>query len=171
MKTIFAYCPNCKSENISTQNGHKHVCADCKFEYFHNVAAAVMVILQCNNEILFAKRNENPSKGMLDFPGGFMDYNESATETVIREIKEELYFDLAKNEIRFFSSYPNQYLYKNILYHTLDLGFIVTLEKNRISSFNEQEIESIIWIKKNEIAMNEIAFESTKKFISDYLKS
>jgi NAD+ diphosphatase len=169
MKTIFAFCPNCKSETINTENGHKQVCLDCNFQYFHNVAAAVMVVLQTQDELLFVRRNQNPSIGLLDLPGGFVDYNESAKDTVIRELKEELAIDLSQSEMIFFGSYPNQYLYKNVLYHTLDLAFVMTIAKEKNYFFSQEEIQELVWIKKNEIKLDHLAFHSTKKFIADLL--
>ncbi len=170
MKSMFNSCPNCKSEAITTLNGHKYVCGDCDFEYYHNAAASVMVILQDKTEVLLVKRNVNPGKGLLDLPGGFVDHKESATQTVIREIKEELNLDLTEQELSFFGSYPNQYLYKNILYHTLDICFITNIEKNRINTFDKQEIQEVTWYKKEEIRLEDFAFQSTKQVIKDFFK-
>ncbi|MDG6224425.1 MAG: NUDIX hydrolase [Candidatus Thermoplasmatota archaeon] len=40
-------------------------------------------------EILLVKRGAEPYKDMWAFPGGFMEYNESSEETIIREVLEE----------------------------------------------------------------------------------
>ncbi|MFA9289971.1 MAG: NUDIX domain-containing protein [Solirubrobacteraceae bacterium] len=170
MNAIFNYCPKCKSEKIETINGHKYSCKDCGFEYFHNVASSVAVILYNKDEILFTVRNENPGLGLLDLPGGFVDYSENATTTVQRELKEELNIDLLVNDIIFLGSYPNQYLYKDILYHTLDLCFKIEIDKNKILDFNKNEIQTLKWINKKEITLDLFAFTSTKNMILDYIK-
>ena len=40
-------------------------------------------------EVLLITRGEEPAKGLLAFPGGFVDYNEDPMDAAIRELKEE----------------------------------------------------------------------------------
>jgi len=40
-------------------------------------------------QILLIRRGEEPSKGLLAFPGGFVDYNENPEHAAIRELSEE----------------------------------------------------------------------------------
>eukprot|EP01120_Amphizonella_sp_Union-15-10_P005937 TRINITY_DN1831_c0_g1_i2.p1 TRINITY_DN1831_c0_g1~~TRINITY_DN1831_c0_g1_i2.p1 ORF type:complete len:130 (-),score=23.73 TRINITY_DN1831_c0_g1_i2:24-413(-) len=48
--------------------------------------------------MLFVRRKNNPFKGSLAFPGGFVDYGEEPQKAVIRELKEEC--NLEGKEIR-----------------------------------------------------------------------
>ncbi len=41
------------------------------------------------DKVLLIKRKKDPFKGMWALPGGFVEYNETTTDAVIREIKEE----------------------------------------------------------------------------------
>jgi len=47
------------------------------------------IILNENKEILLIKRKNPPFQGMYALPGGFVNYNESVEDAVLREVKEE----------------------------------------------------------------------------------
>ena len=51
--------------------------------------AAVVKYVEGNLQILLIRRADEPSKGLLAFPGGFVDYNENPEDAVIRELGEE----------------------------------------------------------------------------------
>jgi 8-oxo-dGTP diphosphatase len=42
-----------------------------------------------NSKILLVRRKNDPFKGMLSIPGGFMSQGETAEDAMIREAKEE----------------------------------------------------------------------------------
>lgn len=71
-------------------------------------AIAVKCIVFYNDKILLLSKSKNEMIGdletnNLDIPGGRMEYGESATDKVIRELKEET--NLIPNEITLKSSY------------------------------------------------------------------
>ena len=72
-------------------------------------------------ELLVSLRAKEPQKGTLDLPGGFVDCGETAEETLVREIKEELNLEL--KDICYQFSLPNQYLYSGMDIPTLDMFF------------------------------------------------
>jgi 8-oxo-dGTP diphosphatase len=51
--------------------------------------AAVIKYVEAKLQILLIRRAEEPSKGLLAFPGGFVDYNEDPKDAAIRELSEE----------------------------------------------------------------------------------
>lgn len=168
--SIFKFCPNCSSVNIEFVNVRRFECFDCGMVYFHNVAAAVAVIIEQNGKILFTVRNREPRMGMLDLPGGFTDPNESAEETCQRELKEELNIDIPTQDFQYFKSVPNDYNYRGIPYKTEDLIFTAAFPENSLIELEKDEIQSIQWIKKSEINLEEIGFESLRKAIKEYIK-
>ncbi len=118
----FQYCPSCGSRSFASKDDKSMQCGQCGFRYFINEAAAVVALIRNENrEFLFTIRKNDPARGMLDFPGGFVDLGETAEQAVVREIKEELNLDVTT--VSFFGSFPNQYLYGGLLYFTLDLVF------------------------------------------------
>ena len=146
-------------------------CNDCDFVLYHNIAAAVAVIFTFEDKILFTVRNVNPDKGKLDLPGGFIDPNETAEEAACREIKEELGLEISSNKLKYITTAPNNYLYKNVPYRTMDIFYECNLEEDAISVNAKDEIEELVWIKRNEINLDKIGFVSIRKVIGDnYLK-
>lgn len=168
--SFIKFCPNCTSQNISFADLHRFECFDCGMVYYHNVATAVAVIFEREDSILFTVRNREPKLGMLDLPGGFTDPDETAEQTCARELKEELDIDLDLNSFRYFKSQPNNYLYKGIPYKTEDLIFIAQFPENTKIKLEEREIQSVRWIKKSAINLEEIAFDSLRNAVADYLK-
>lgn len=168
MPDFFNYCPKCKSKDISKDDRKFFHCPQCDFVYYHNPGAATAIILEYDGKILFAVRKIDPSKGMLDLPGGFVDYDETVEDAIKREIKEELNIDL--DRINYHKSFPNTYLYKNITYHTIDM--IYTGAIDRIDNITvADDVASIELVPFNEIDFNKIAFVSIKNAIKSFLKS
>ena len=121
--SFFKFCPHCKSQDFSFTDLVKFKCHNCNFEYYHNIAAAVAVVFTFENKILFTVRNEDPDKGKWDLPGGFIDPNENAQEAACREILEELGLPITSSQLRFVTTAPNNYFYKNVPYRTMDIFF------------------------------------------------
>lgn len=167
--TIFKYCPHCCSEHIEFIHNRRFECFDCGMIYFHNVAAAVAVIIEHENKILFTVRNREPKLGSLDLPGGFTDPDETAEQTCQRELKEELNLLFKLSDFTYFSSQPNDYTYRGIPYKTEDLIFTTQFPKNQEIELEDDEIQSIEWIQKSEIDLDEIGFDSLRKAMKSYL--
>ena len=119
MENIFTYCPHCGSKDIEFPNLVRFLCHHCGFVYYHNIAAAVAVIFRREREILFAVRNIDPDKGKLDLPGGFIDPDENAEAAACREVNEELGLEITPSQLKYVTTQPNHYLYKNIPYRYL----------------------------------------------------
>src|SRR5690606_15841092 len=169
--SYFKFCPNCASQNIEFENHRRFECFDCGMVYYQNVAAAVAVIIIRNGEMLFTVRNREPKLGMLDLPGGFTDPDETAEQTCARELKEELNLIIEPQQFKYFQSFPNNYLYKGIPYKTEDLIFVTEFPENTELKLEEDEIQSVKWIKISEINLDEIGFDSLRKAVQAFLVS
>ena len=165
--TNIKYCPFCASPAITAPTENSMKCSSCGFTLFHNTAAATAAILTFDGKIIFVRRGHEPGKGMLDLPGGFVDYNESAEQGILREIKEETGFEV-KN-LKYFSSLPNKYKFKDVTYHTCDLCF--TGEVEDISSYEaSEEVPELILLQPSEINLNDIAFQSLQEMVRRFIK-
>ncbi len=165
---MFEFCPNCAEKKIVFYDNKKWKCRNCSFEYYHNVAGAVAVLLIKDNKILFTVRNNEPQLGKLDLPGGFIDPKESAEECCVRELCEELKINIKKENLKYLGSAPNIYLYKNIIYNTIDLFFLYPFEEE-IKQFDADELKDIQWISLHEILYEKLAFGSQKKILEALL--
>jgi len=156
---IFEYCPSCGSRDIYFDNIKRFRCEACSFTYFHNVAAAAAAVLEYEGKIIAIKRGQEPKKGMLDLPGGFLDPKETAEDGLKREIREELNIEIG--DLKYLGSYPNIYKYKGVLYHTCDLFFHSKINVLPADS-DRTEIEELVLIDPKNIPVDHFAFESTK---------
>lgn len=163
------FCPKCGKETLNWDGEKTLSCKECAFTLYHNCAAAVAVVLKFGDEILLTRRNQEPAKGKLDLPGGFTDPRESAEETCGREILEEMGFEIDQSEVKILATQPNVYRYKDIDYNTLDIFFEYRLHEKPNVNLELKEISETVWINKNELDLEEIAFESQKKFLQKYI--
>jgi len=56
---------------------------------YRNPALAVDAIVIKNGRILLVKRRNDPYKGKMALPGGFVEYGERTEDAVLRELREE----------------------------------------------------------------------------------
>lgn len=162
-------CPQCKTDNLRFIDQRYWHCEHCPFVYFHNTAAAVAAIIECDNKILLTVRSKEPGKGLYDLPGGFVDPNESLEEALTRELYEELQLDIKPSHWQYFSSSPNTYEYKNITYNTQDCAFICRLEKVTELTLEKSEILDAQWLEKDNIPFEKMAFKSLRKALERYV--
>ena len=169
---MFTYCPDCGSRNIVFRNNRVFKCPDCGFTYYHNTAAATGCIIATADGVVLLVRGCEPSKGKLALPGGFVDPGEGALEGLRRELREEIGWEPPPGtEVTLFASFPNVYPYKNIVYNTCDLFF--TLEAPGLSEKDlrlaEGEISGIRFLSPDEIEIESLAFDSTRRAIEAYI--
>lgn len=163
------FCPKCGEKTLQWDGEKKWNCTNCDYVLFHNVAGAVAVLIKSKDEILFTRRNQEPKKGKLDLAGGFVDPKESAEETCVRELFEEMQIKVNPENLKYLASLPNTYEYKNILYNTLDLFYEYEVENKFEVELEISEISETVWLKKDAINLDEIAFDSQRLFLEKYL--
>ena len=171
MNSFFKFCPSCASTHFTFPANRRFLCEDCGFSYYHNIAAAVALVFTFEDKILFTVRNVDPDKGKWDLPGGFIDPNETAEEAACREIREELGLNLQPSDLKYITTSPNNYLYKNVPYRTMDIFYECALPSDVINVAAEDEIQELIWVKRSEIDLEKIGFVSIRNVIGEkYLK-
>ncbi|MBC7556781.1 MAG: NUDIX domain-containing protein [Chryseobacterium sp.] len=162
------FCPKCGHETLIWNGISKLSCSNCDFAMYQNVAAAVAVFIKYQETYLFTRRNKDPKKGYLDLSGGFTDPKESSEITCERELKEELNLDIKKENLKYLGSLPNIYFYKNIKYNTLDLFYLYEIKNETQFKLQLEEISETVWLAKNEIKLEDIAFDSQREFLKNY---
>ena len=165
------FCPKCGEKTLQWDGEKKWNCTNCDYVLFHNVAGAVAVLIKYKDEILFTRRNQEPKKGKLDLAGGFVDPKESAEETCVRELFEEMQIKVNPSKLKYLASLPNTYEYKNILYNTLDLFYEYEVENKFEIKLEISEISETVWLKKSAINLEDVAFDSQRVFLKKYFKS
>lgn len=164
----FKFCPGCGSPQLTKNDMKKIVCNSCDLNLYLNPAAAVSLVLYNEkDEFLIATRAHNPGINLFDLPGGFIDPFETAETAAIREIKEELNIDI--NKLEYISTEVNVYLYKNVEYQTVDIGYACLLPSS-IKMVVDPELKKVDWIHYRNLRSNEFAFPSAYKILQDFCK-
>lgn len=168
---ILKYCPSCGKESLHWDGEKKWSCPNCQFSLYNNVAGAVAVVIRHEDEIYLTRRNRDPKKGKLDLAGGFVDPKESAEETCRRELFEELKLDVDISNLKYLTSLPNVYQYKEIDYNTIDLFYEYSVSEKFEVDLELSEITEALWIPLETLDLEDLAFDSQKKFFKEYLKN
>lgn len=158
------FCPKCGETTLLWDGEKKWSCSHCDFVMYQNVAGAVAVIIRYGDEILFTRRNQEPKKGKIDLAGGFTDPKESAEQTCVRELFEEMKLKIDASKLVYKASLPNVYVYKNIPYNTLDLFYEYEVDSKFAVQLEQSEISETMWIKKSDVKPEDIAFDSQRFF-------
>jgi len=122
----FVHCPRCGAAPLSRVGERAVRCAACGFKFYFNCATAVGALLLYQGKLVLGVRGKEPCKGMLDMPGGFVEFGETAEEALRREVLEE--FNLVISAPAYLLSAPNDYPYAGIVYKTTDLFFVCEVD-------------------------------------------
>lgn len=162
------HCPKCGAEALVWPTSKYFSCADCGFVLYLNIASAVAAIVECQGQLLFGVRKHEPKRGMLDLPGGFVDQGETAEDALRRELQEEL--GLVVPEMRYLFSFPNKYQYSGVEYDTLDLIFLVRLDRlPQLAAADD--LAELLWITPAAVDYDRIGFSSLRQAVQRYLET
>lgn len=130
---------------------------------FKNPAPTVDVIIEKAGKIVLVKRKNEPFKGMLALPGGFVEYGETVEQAAMRETLEETGLKVELKEILGVYSDPKRDPTK----HTLAAVFIAKEVGGKLEA--DDDAEEVEWFDLNEIDFDILAFDHGK-MIKDYIK-
>lgn len=136
----FTYCPHCGQKLIKKEIGDEGLipyCPACNIPMWDVFTTCIIsAVVNEENEIALLRQNYVSATNYVCV-AGVMKFGESAEETVMREVKEEIGLNVEKLE--YIRSYP--YEKKEMLM----LGYKATVKK---ADFNlSQEVDSVEWVK------------------------
>lgn len=139
-KLHFSYCPYCGSKLIGKEIGDEGVipyCENCNIPLWDMFTTSIITaVVNEYNEIALLRQNYVSATKYVCV-AGIMKMGESAEETVIREVKEEIGQDV--ESLEFIKSYP--YEKKEMLM----LGYKATVKKKEFKL--SCEVDSVKWVK------------------------
>ena len=131
---------------------------------YRNPTPTVDVIISRGSEVLLIRRKEDPFKGQLAIPGGFINENETVEQAAIREVMEETTLPIQLIEILGVYSDPKRDPRKHIM-STVFVGEIVG-DKN-IKPIASDDASETAWISIESIRNLSFAFDH-KKILNDF---
>ncbi len=163
----FSFCPRCGTGALERHSEKSVHCPACGFLFFFNTAAAVVALItDQEGSLLVTKRAHNPAQGALDLPGGFVDAHETAEESLIREIREELSLEITS--LRYLFSVPNIYEYSGLRYHTVDMAFACEVRDLNMVRPGD-EVAEIVFLRPEELDVNAFGLKSIKEIIARFI--
>ena len=111
-------------------------------DYKNEFELCVRAIIQQNGKILVCKNKE---KNYYFFPGGHINFGETAKDALERELKEELYISI--KSVSFIGAVENVFREGRKKHHELDLVFNVKAEKVKDKS-KEDHIDFLFFDTK-----------------------
>ena len=156
------FCERCGGPlQWSVVEGKDHqTCGHCGWVVYIDPKVAAGVILALNGEIVLLKRGVEPSVGKWVFPGGYVDAGEPTEKAAAREALEEVGLEVEIEELLGVYSYEGNRVIL-VVYGGRAVGG--TLEGN----FECLELKTF---PLDEIPWEDLAFDSTRSAISDWLK-
>lgn len=85
------YCQHCGTVLVEASENHffRGMCTKCGKLNFMQHKVGIAAVVFKNNKLLLLKRAQDPWKGYWNLPAGFLEYEESLIDGVIREVFEE----------------------------------------------------------------------------------
>lgn len=164
----FAYCPRCGQEGFADYAVRAKQCAHCGLTYFHNVASAVACLVrEPEGRYLFVRRANEPAKGTLDLPGGFVDPLETVEAAAMRELREET--GLEARSVRYLGSRPNIYPYSGVDVYTSDLFMLVEVDSFEGARAADDAAELVI-ARLGEVEAEAFGLMSIRGFMEEVLR-
>lgn len=111
------YCFEC-GQKLTPDTATHLTCAQGHHTYIDPAPAGVAYVIH-DSKVLYGVRSTEPNPGKLNVPGGFVEINESAEASVLREAKEEVGLDVEL--VSFLGSYPSIYAQGQ---HILNIVFV-----------------------------------------------
>lgn len=163
MKRTGNFCPACGVQQFNGVDAKEFCCGQCGYRYFHNVAAAVAAVITCGDEVLFSVRGREPAKGLLDFPGGFVDPDESLEQSLLRELREELDWQPPLGPRYLFSGH-NTYVYAGVTYKVADTFFRIDCPAKPDFRVGD-DVAAVVWLRLADLSPDLLAFESMREAV------
>lgn len=103
------YCPSCGTSLVRRLEAGRErpACTKCGFVGYRNPAPVGLVMATTEDRLLLVQRSAEPLMGFWAPPAGYVEYDESVEQAVVREAKEETNLDVRVDRLIGVHSQPN----------------------------------------------------------------
>jgi 8-oxo-dGTP diphosphatase len=164
MDVQFRFCPVCggplEERLLKAGEPPRLVCSRCGHVLYLDPKVAVGTIIETEDRrLVLVKRAIEPGYGLWVFPGGYVDRGEPITTAAVREAKEEAGLDVRLESLVDIYSYPGRPLII-IVYAATVVGGTLCID--------DECLEAALF-HPDDIPWNQLAFQSTREALRDYL--
>lgn len=160
----YRFCPRCgghlEKRKVKAIEPERLVCQKCSFIFYLDPKVVAGTIFTIEERIVLLRRGVEPAMGKWVFPGGYVDRGESVREAAVRETQEESNVQVrlcSLLDVYSYSRSPNVI----VVYAAEAVG-------GELKAGDESvEAQSF---SASEIPWGELAFQSTKDALHDYVR-
>ena len=160
----YRFCPRCggdlEKRIVKPTEPKRLVCLNCSFIFYQDPKVVAGTIFTLDGRIVLLKRGVEPAMGKWVFPGGYVDRGESVHEAAIRETKEESQMDVKLGPLLNVYSYPRS---PNII-----VVYAAEAVGGELGA-GDESVEARVFAPA-EIPWNDLAFDSTRDALKDYIQ-
>jgi ADP-ribose pyrophosphatase YjhB (NUDIX family) len=160
----FRFCPKCggslQARVLKDKEPPRLVCAACDFVFYIDPKVAACTVSMVDGGVVLLKRAIEPALGRWVFPGGFVDRGEAVPDAAVRETLEEAGLRVGLTGVLDVYSFPD-YEVVVVVYAAEVVGGALEARDETLEA-RAFPPEAIPW--------DELAFESTRAALRDYLR-
>ena len=161
----YRFCPKCGGELdkriVKAAEPKRLICRACSFIFYQDPKVVAGTVFTLNGGIVLLRRGVEPAIGKWVFPGGYVDRGESVQDAAIRETKEESRLDVKLGPLLNVYSYPRS---PNVI-----VVYTAEVIGGELAAADESTDAGIFAPK--EVPWHDLAFESTRDALNDYIKT
>jgi len=160
----YRFCPRCggglEHRLVKAHEPKRLVCQACSFIFYQDPKVVAGTVFTLNGGIVLLKRGVEPALGKWVFPGGYVDRGESVPEAAVRETKEESQLDVKLGPLLNIYSYSRS---PNVI-----VVYTARVIGGELAAADESTEARIF--PPNAVPWHDLAFDSTKDALNDYIK-
>lgn len=120
------------------------------------------MIVDAAGRVLLGRRTFDPSRGLWDFPGGFLEENEHPLDGLRREVREETGLEIETGA--FVGIYLEPYDGRTVLALTWRATPVSGVERAG------DDLSELRWFARDELPLDELAFTHYARALSEALR-
>lgn len=137
----------------------RHWCAACGRIHYVNPTPVAAVLPVHEGRVLLLRRAIAPRAGTWVFPGGFIEWGETAEQAAVREAREEAGIDVTLAGVIGVYSRPGP-------------GVIIAVWQGAVavpSARPGPEASEVVWFSPEDIPWDDLAFDTTEQALRDWV--
>jgi 8-oxo-dGTP diphosphatase len=117
---------------------------------------AADIVVRCGEKFLFIRRRNEPFKGMLVLPGGFVEEDETVEYAAVRELEEETSIPVSKCDLRLIGVFSR--IDRDPRGRVISIAFRCDLPQV-IPGHAGSDASEIIWLPRDKAKASGLAFD------------